>query len=75
MLLHLPLGSAAAREATVFWTGAITSILLVSWAAGGVLFGWVGARIGRQRALFATIAIYAVGTALCAVAAARTVPP
>jgi len=68
VLLHLPLGSSAAREATVFWTGTITSILLVSWAAGGVLFGWVGDRIGRQRALFATIAIYAVGTALCAVA-------
>jgi MFS family permease len=68
VLLHLPLGSAAAREATVFWTGAITSILLVGWAAGGVLFGWVGDRIGRKRALFATIAIYAVGTALCAVA-------
>ena len=66
VLLHLPLGSAAAREATVFWTGTITSILLVGWAAGGVLFGWVGDRIGRQRALFATIAIYAVGTALCA---------
>jgi MFS family permease len=68
VLLHLPLGSAAAREATVFWTGTITSILLVSWAAGGVLFGWVGDRIGRKRALFVTIAIYAVGTALCAVA-------
>ena len=68
VLLHLPPGSGAAREATVFWTGTITSILLVSWAAGGVLFGWVGDRIGRQRALFATIAIYAVGTALCAVA-------
>jgi len=68
VLLHLPLGSAAAREATVFWTGSITSILLVSWAAGGVLFGWLGDRIGRKRALFVTIAIYAVGTALCAVA-------
>ena len=68
VLLHLPPGSAAAREATVFWTGTITSILLVSWAAGGVLFGWVGDRIGRKRTLFATIAIFAVGTALCAVA-------
>jgi len=68
VLLHLPLGSAAAREATVFWTGTITSILLVSWAAGGVLFGWIGDRIGRKRTLFATIAIFAVGTALCAVA-------
>lgn len=68
VLLHLPPGSAAAREATVFWTGTITSILLISWAAGGVLFGWVGDRIGRKRTLFATIAIFAVGTALCAVA-------
>ena len=50
----------------MFWTGAITSILLVGWAAGGVLFGWVADRIGRKRALFATITIYAVGTALCA---------
>jgi MFS family permease len=66
VLLHLPLGSPQAREATVFWTGAITSVLLVGWAAGGALFGWVGDRIGRKRALFTTIAIYAVGTALCA---------
>ncbi len=66
VLLHLPRGSPEARAATVFWTGAITSILLIGWAVGGVLFGWVGDRIGRKRALFATIAIYAVGTALCA---------
>jgi len=68
VLLHLPLGSPAAREATVFWTGAITSLLLVGWALGGVLFGWVGDTIGRKRALFTTIAIYATGTALCAFA-------
>jgi MFS family permease len=52
-LLHLPRGSHAARQATVFWTGAITSILLVSWALGGVLFGWVADRVGRKRALVA----------------------
>ena len=68
VLLHMPFGSPEARAATVFWTGAITSILLVGWAVGGVLFGWVADRIGRKRALFATIAIYAVGTALCAFA-------
>ena len=66
VLLHLPPGSPAARSATVFWTGAITSILLVGWAAGGVLFGWLGDRIGRKKALFATVALYAVGTAACA---------
>ena len=65
-LLHLTPGSAAAHTATVFWTGAVTSILLLSWAAGGVLFGWIADRIGRKRALFATIALYAVGTGLCA---------
>src|SRR3984893_34281 len=68
VLLHLPLGSPEARQATVYWTGAITSILLVGWAAGGVLFGWVADRIGRKQALFATVALYAAGTALCAVA-------
>jgi MFS family permease len=66
VLLHLEPGTRAAHEATVFWTGTITSLLLLSWAAGGVLFGWVADRIGRKRALFATIALYAAGTGLCA---------
>ena len=66
VLLHLPPGAPGTHEAVVFWTGALTSILLVTWAAGGVLFGWVADRIGRKRALFATIALYATGTALCA---------
>jgi MFS family permease len=67
-LLHLTPGSSAAHAAVVFWTGAISSILLLSWAAGGVLFGWLGDRLGRKRALFATIAIYALGTGLGALA-------
>jgi len=65
-LLQLTPGSAEAHAATVFWTGTITSMLLVGWAVGGVLFGWIADRIGRKRALFATIALYATGTALCA---------
>jgi MFS family permease len=68
VLLQLPRDSPEAQAATVFWTGAITSILLVGWAAGGVLFGWLGDRIGRKRALFVTIMVYALGTALCALA-------
>jgi len=66
VLLRLPAGSPGAHQATVFWTGAITATLLLSWAAGGVLFGAVADRLGRKRALFATIALYAVGTGLCA---------
>ena len=68
-LLHLPLGSPAAHSATLLWTGIITCALLLSWATGGVLFGWLADRIGRKGALFATIALYACGTALCAAAA------
>jgi MFS family permease len=66
VLLKLTPGTAAAQQAAAFWTGAITSALLVSWAAGGVLFGWVADRIGRRRALMATILLYALGTGLCA---------
>lgn len=65
-LLDLPAGSPEARQATVFWTGILTSILLVGWAAGGLVFGWFADRFGRKRALFVTIALYACGTALCA---------
>ncbi len=68
VLLGLQPGSPAAHAATVFWTGLTTSILLVGWAAGGVLFGWVADRIGRKRALLVTVAAYAAGTALCAAA-------
>jgi MFS family permease len=67
-LLHLAPGSPAAHEATVFWTGLITALLLISWAAGGVLVGSLADRIGRRRALFMTIGLYALGTGLCALA-------
>jgi MFS family permease len=67
-LLHLPAGSSEAQASTTYWTGLLTSILLIGWALGGVLFGWVADRIGRRPALFATIALYAVGTAACALA-------
>jgi MFS family permease len=67
-LLHIPTGTPEARQATVFWTGVLTSILLLGWAAGGLAFGWFADRYGRKRALFITIALYACGTALCAVA-------
>jgi MFS family permease len=68
VLLELEPGSAEAREATVFWTGVLTSVLLIGWALGGVAFGSVADRIGRKRALLTTISLYAAGTALCALA-------
>jgi MFS family permease len=65
-LLGLPLGSAAAKAATLRWGGILTSILLLGWAAGGILFGQIADRIGRTRTLMLTMLLYALGTAACA---------
>ena len=67
-LLHLPLGSPAARAATLHWNGILTAALLLSWAAGGMLFGRLADRIGRTKTLLLTMLLYAAGTACCAFA-------
>src|SRR4051794_155472 len=67
-LLGLPLGSAAAGAATLKWGGILTSILLLGWAAGGIVFGQIADRIGRTRTLMLTMLLYALGTAACATA-------
>jgi MFS family permease len=67
-LLGLEIGSPEAKQATLYWTGLLTSLLLVGWAIGGVLFGMVADRIGRTRTLMLTMLLYAIGTAACAAA-------
>lgn len=67
-LLGLEIGSPEAKKATLYWTGVLTAILLLGWAAGGVLFGWVSDRIGRTKTLMLTMLLYAFGTAACAFA-------
>jgi MFS family permease len=67
-LLNLVPGSPEARSATLYWTGLLTSLLLVGWAAGGVLFGYLCDRLGRVRTLMLTMILYAVGTTACAFA-------
>ncbi len=67
-LLDLPLGTPEAKRATLYWTGVMTSLLLLGWAAGGVLFGMIADRIGRTRTLMLTMLLYALGTAACAMA-------
>jgi len=67
-LLGLELGSPAAKAATLQWTGILTSVLLIGWAVGGVIFGKVADRIGRTKTLLLTMLLYALGTALCAFA-------
>jgi MFS family permease len=72
-LLGLPLGSPEAKSETLRWTGILTSLLLVGWAFGGILFGRIADRIGRTRTLLFTMVLYAVGTAACAFAPNMTV--
>jgi MFS family permease len=67
-LLGLAIGSPEAKAATLRWTGVLSSLLLLGWAAGGILFGRLTDRIGRTRTLMLTMTLYAAGTALCAVA-------
>jgi MFS family permease len=67
-LLGLAIGSPEAKKATLLWGGILTSILLLGWAAGGILFGQIADRIGRTRTLMLTMLLYALGTAACAAA-------
>jgi MFS transporter, SHS family, sialic acid transporter len=50
------------------WFGVITALFLVGAATGGVVFGWLGDRLGRVRAMSLSIITYAVFTGLCGVA-------
>jgi MFS family permease len=47
------------------WFGVIIAGFLVGAATGGVLFGWLGDRIGRVRAMTLSVLVYALFTGLC----------
>ena len=51
------------------WFNVILAGFLVGAATGGVLFGWLGDRIGRVRAMTLSVLVYAVFTGLCGLAA------
>lgn len=53
-----------------FWFGAVTALFLVGAATGGVLFGWLGDRIGRVRAMMLSVLTYALFTGACGLAGA-----
>ena len=52
------------------WKGAVDAAFLVGAACGGWLFGWLGDRIGRVRAMVFSVLTYAVFTGLCGLALA-----
>ena len=59
------LGSGSSPDAANKWFGAIIAVFLVGAASGGVIFGWLGDKIGRVRAMSLSIFTYAIFTGLC----------
>ena len=67
-LLGLSPSDPATKAAIFPWTAGLTSLLLVGWAVGGILFGRITDRLGRTRTLLLTMLTYALATAACAFA-------
>ena len=67
-LLGLSQSDPDTKAAIFRWTAGLTSLLLVGWALGGILFGKVTDRLGRTRTLLLTMLTYALATAACAFA-------
>ena len=59
------LGPNAPTTDAAKWFGAIIAVFLVGAATGGVLFGWLGDKIGRVKAMSLSIFTYAIFTGLC----------
>jgi SHS family sialic acid transporter-like MFS transporter len=47
------------------WMGIVTALFLLGAACGGVIFGWLGDRVGRVRAMTWSILCYSLFTGLC----------
>jgi MFS family permease len=51
------------------WMGIVTALFLLGAACGGLVFGWIGDRFGRVKAMTWSILCYSVFTGLCYFAA------
>jgi MFS family permease len=58
------LGRGATAASITAQAGYATSIFMIGWALGGVIFGVLGDRIGRVRTMIATILFFTVFTGL-----------
>jgi MFS family permease len=52
------------------WMAIITALFLLGAASGGLLFGWLGDRLGRVRAMVFSILAYSIFTGCCYLAQA-----
>lgn len=47
------------------WFGYAVAVFLIGAAAGGLLFGWLGDRVGRVRAMTLSVLVYSLFTGAC----------
>ncbi|MBN9118332.1 MAG: MFS transporter [Planctomycetes bacterium] len=60
------LGSGAEQRQVDNWYGIVLACFLVGAATGGVLFGWLGDKIGRVRAMTVSVLMYSLCSGLSA---------
>jgi MFS family permease len=58
------------KDQIIFWIVTVTATFLVGAAVGGVLFGWLGDRVGRVKAMVWSVLTYSVFSGLCCFAQA-----
>ena len=59
-------GAGADKDEVTKWAGRSTSVFLIGWATGGLIFGIFGDRLGRVKTLTLTILLYSIFTGLSA---------
>jgi MFS family permease len=65
------LGVPAGDPSINLWAGYVTTVFILGWATGGLIFGALGDRIGRAKTMVLTILLYSACTGLSALS--RTV--
>src|SRR6188768_1216879 len=60
------LGTEAAQPRIDLWYGVVMACFLVGAATGGVVFGWLGDKIGRVRAMTVSVLLYSLCSGLSA---------
>ncbi len=65
-------GAAAADTAVKNWGTGATSLMMISWATGGIIFGIMSDRVGRVKTMAVTLLIYSGFTGLSGFAQSGT---
>jgi MFS family permease len=60
------LDSSAPQKSLDLWYGVVMACFLIGAATGGVLFGWLGDKIGRVRAMTVSVLLYSLCSGLSA---------